>query len=46
MGTVVGLSVAGSVMQWGLERGLKVALEGWEGSERVSDIFHLRFFLW
>ncbi|KAG4035758.1 hypothetical protein MFRU_001g05260 [Monilinia fructicola] len=47
VGTVVGLSVAGSVMQWGLERGLKVALEGWEGSERIieralSDIEYVR----
>ncbi|KAA8573503.1 hypothetical protein EYC84_005088 [Monilinia fructicola] len=46
-GGFVGLSVAGSVMQWGLERGLKVALEGWEGSERIieralSDIEYVR----
>lgn len=36
MGTVIGLSVAGSVMEGGLEKGLRIALEGWEGREKVS----------
>ncbi|KAF7872240.1 hypothetical protein EAF04_003164 [Stromatinia cepivora] len=47
VGTVVGLSVAGSVMQDGLERRLRVALEGWDGNEAIieralSDIEYVR----
>ncbi|ESZ91294.1 efflux pump antibiotic resistance protein [Sclerotinia borealis F-4128] len=41
IGTVVGLTVAGSVMEGGLEKGLRVALEGWEGRERVGGLLSL-----
>lgn len=35
IGCVVGVSAAGSVMEAGLEKGLRVALEGWEGRQKV-----------
>lgn len=41
VGTVIGLSVAGSVMEGRLEKGLRIALEGWEGREKVSRNFVL-----
>ncbi|THV48021.1 hypothetical protein BGAL_0273g00160 [Botrytis galanthina] len=47
IGCVVGVSGAGSVMEAGLEKGLRVALEGWEGSQKIieralSDIEYVR----
>ncbi|KAF7940449.1 uncharacterized protein EAE98_000576 [Botrytis deweyae] len=47
VGCVVGVSGAGSIMQAGLEKGLRVALEGWEGSQKIieralSDIEYVR----
>ncbi|KAF7942589.1 uncharacterized protein EAE97_006043 [Botrytis byssoidea] len=47
VGCVVGVSGAGSVMEAGLEKGLRVALEGWEGSQTIieralSDIEYVR----
>ncbi|TGO63762.1 hypothetical protein BCON_0011g00860 [Botryotinia convoluta] len=47
IGCVVGVSGAGSVMEAGLEKGLRVALEGWEGRQKIieqalSDIEYVR----
>ncbi|TGO56817.1 hypothetical protein BOTNAR_0215g00120 [Botryotinia narcissicola] len=47
VGCVVGVSGAGSVMEAGLEKGPRVALEGWEGSQMIieralSDIEYVR----
>ncbi|KAF7960104.1 hypothetical protein EAE96_001703 [Botrytis aclada] len=47
VGCVVGVSGAGSVMEAGLEKGLRVALEGWEGRQKIiehalSDIEYVR----
>ncbi|KAK6609499.1 major facilitator superfamily transporter [Botrytis cinerea] len=47
IGCVVGVSAAGSVMEAGLEKGLRVALEGWEGRQKIieqalSDIEYVR----
>ncbi|KAF7874623.1 uncharacterized protein EAF02_008600 [Botrytis sinoallii] len=47
IGCVVGVSGAGSIMQAGLEKGLRVALEGWEGSQKIieralSDVEYVR----